>query len=81
MKVSDSIFNWPVIGATVANLGDDNQADFLVGFANELSHWDPKSTVDMQFLAVGKRLKEKLTKEDKYTLIQCLECIIMELNE
>lgn len=75
MKKSDNIeINWESLGATFANMGDDDQAKFFKGLARELMHWDSDHRKELQFFSVS----DGLTDKDKEQLEIALKCLWWE---
>ena len=60
--------DWKLIGATLANADDNDQADFLNAFANEFKAWPTSYQIGMQFASI----RAKLTPEAEELLSENL---------
>lgn len=57
-------FRWDILGAKLATLGDDEQAQFFKGFARELNGYESHFRRECQMMACG----DKLDARAKQTL-------------
>ena len=59
--------NWKLIGAELATLSDEDQANFFEGFCVELSNYDTHVHREMQFMMAGDKMSESAKKTaEKY---------------
>lgn len=55
----DDIYNWESMGASLANLSDDEQGQFFGGFLREVMSWKVSNFQQcMQLAFIGRRLSE-----------------------
>ena len=52
--------NWDYMGAKLANLDDEEQAKFFIGFAKELDSWDTHYRKEMQMVHISLKLDKKI---------------------
>ena len=75
MRIKADVFkvdvNMQTLGAWVANLNDDDQAEFFSGMSAELKTWEVKHHIQMQFCAVMKLMKD----EDAKFLVENVFCM------
>lgn len=48
--------DWKLVGAQLANLGDNEQADFFKAFLKECNGWGTRFQVESQFAAINAKL-------------------------
>ena len=51
-------FNWRLLGGEFAEAGDDEQAEFLLGFAEVISKWKPSNAKQIQFACVRSHIEK-----------------------
>ncbi|MDH4319404.1 MAG: hypothetical protein OEV64_13510 [Desulfobulbaceae bacterium] len=56
--------DWPLVGAELANCGDDEQIDFFKAFVKECKSWGTSHQTEMQLTSISRGLK----KEEKEIL-------------
>ena len=54
--------NWRALGAKLAVLSDVEQSEFLGGFANELSAYETRYSIETQMFAINSMLNDKERK-------------------
>lgn len=64
-------YKWDLIGAKLANLSDDEQSQFFMGFAKEIDSWETHYQKEMQMVSINK----KLTKDVVEILVKYLPTI------
>ena len=55
MKKSITV-NWKLLGAELANMSDNEQGEFFVGFAEEMLLWNTKHSQEGQCIMIGYKL-------------------------
>lgn len=53
--------DWELIGAELANEGDENQAKFFKSLVKEMKSWETHHQLGMQLLSI----RDRLTKEER----------------
>ena len=65
------ILNWGLLGAKLANLSDNEQSEFLKGFAFELNRYESNYKIQIQMFSI----KDKLNKKEIKILEESFSCL------
>ena len=59
--------DWKLVGAQLANLGDEEQADFFKAFIKECNGWGTRYQVESQFAAINAKLTDE--EREQFSMI------------